>query len=376
MTIVYEELGAISRIKEILEREKPASILLVRGNASYETSGAKRLVEPQLSGYNVTFLSGFSMYPSLDDVQRAIDVIKEKEIDFIIAIGGGTVMDVAKSASILYNGQDLIENYVTGKQKLQGVNIKRILIPTNAGTGAEITPYSSIYIGKMKYSLAYSTMVPDYVILAPELTYNLTPRLTAEIGYDALAQAIEGFWSANATDESKKYSSESIPLILDNLNKAVNNPTPESRRAMLIGSHLAGKSIAIAKTTAAHAISHTIMTYFNIPHGHAVLLTLPYFFPINEDVTRENVHENLTLEYAKKTFNELLSLLRVRNGEEARDMLLKLADEIHLERKLSSFGVKEKDVEAVIDEGFNPKIGNNPVKVTKDMVGNILKNLI
>ncbi|MBU2633741.1 MAG: phosphonoacetaldehyde reductase [Nanoarchaeota archaeon] len=377
MTKVYQNQNAIRNISSILNSEKTNSILLVRGNESYQSCGAEEFIESQLEGYNITHLFGFHKSPSIEDISRAIGVIKENNIDFIIGVGGGTVMDVAKAASILHQEKGSLDEYITGKIKLKGDNIKRLLIPTTAGTGAEITPFSVVYIGKTKYSLVHENMVPDYVILAPELTYGLNPLITAQTGADALAQAIEGFWSVNATEESKEHSREAISLVLNNLNQAVNNPNPRNRKAMLIGSHLAGKSIAIAKTTAAHALSYPLTAYHNIPHGHAAMLTLPYFFPLNENATKDNIQESLTLDYVKNTFRDLLKILGVNNGEEARDKLLYLMDNIHLKRKLSELGIQEGDLQNIIDNGFNPgRVKNNPIQLTVDMEWNILKTIL
>ena len=123
---------------------------------------------------------------------------------------------------------------------------------------------------------------------------------------------------------------------------------------MLFGSYYAGKSIAIAKTTAAHALSYPFTAYHNIPHGHAVMLTLPYFFEINENATESNIQKSLTLEYVQDTFRELLGLLSIGSGIEARDKLVNLMDKIGLERKLSNLGIKEEDLQNIVDNGFNP----------------------
>lgn len=376
MTIIYKEQGSISKIKDILSIEKPNSILLITGNKSYESSGAKKNIEPQIQGYNVIHLNGFSMYPPKENVQEAIDIIKQNNIDFIIGVGGGTVMDISKASSILCNESGKLENYITGKQKPEGKNIKRLLIPTTAGTGAEITPYSSIYINTKKYSLSHPSMAPDYIILAPELTHSLNPEVTAQTGYDAFAQAIESFWSTKSTQESKEYSKKAMHLILNNLEGAVNNPNNKNRKNMLFGSYLAGKAIAMAGTTAPHVFSHSIMTNCNIPHGQAVSFTLPYFFQINENITNENIQEGLKLGYVKETFSELLSELGVKNGTEARDMLLNLAHKINLDRKLSSFRVKEKDLEKILRDINLTKLSNNPVKITREMSLDILREIL
>jgi len=222
-------------------------------------------------------------------------------------------------------------------------------------------------------------MSPEYVILAPELTLSLSKRITASTGCDALAQAIESFWSVNATRESKKYSEEAIRLSLENLLVVVNNPNLENRTNMLKASHLAGKAISIAKTTAAHSISYPFTAYHNIPHGHAVMLTLPYFFEINGEINELNIQnkEGFTLEYARKTFDELLKLLNVENGVEAKNKLINLMNNIGLECSLKKLGIERKDLQNIIDNGFNPqRVINNPVKITKEIVWKILKNIL
>src|SRR3989344_5173089 len=355
MTEVYDKIDAIMMVKSILEREKPSSILLVRGNDSYEECGARGFIEPQLNGYKVTSLSGFKKSPYIGDIKNTIDVILGKNIDFIIGVGGGTVMDISKAASVLHEERGSLEGYIKSELKLIGNNIRRLLIPTTAGTGAEITPFSAVYIDKTKYSLAYPSMSPEYVILAPELTLTLSKEVTASTGCDALAQAIEAFWSVNATEESKKYSEEAIRLALNNLSKAVNNPNLEERTAMLMASHLAGKAISIAKTTAAHSLSYPFTFYHDISHGHAVMLTLPYFFEINQYVDEQNVQkkEGFTVKYAKKTFDDLLKILDVKNAMDAKNKLISLMDEIGLERSLRKLGISEDGLQVIVNNGFN-----------------------
>jgi alcohol dehydrogenase len=375
MTFVLK--NSLAYISEILGDKKPNSILLVHGNNSYETSGAKDLIERQLGNNKFTSLSGFYKSPSIQDVENTIALIKEKQIDFIIGVGGGTVMDISKAASLLNKEQGKMEDYVTGKIKPQGMNITRVLIPTTSGTGAEITPFSVVYIGKTKYSIAHPSMSPEYAILDSKLTHTLSPKITAETGCDALSQAIEGFWSVNATEESKQYSREAIPIILKNLRQAVNHPTSESREGMLFGAHLAGKSISIAKTTAAHALSYPLTSYHDIPHGHAVFLTLPYFFPINEKAMKDNIQENISLDNVKEVYCELLNMLNVDNGESAKDMLLRLMEDIGLERRLSKLNIAEDDLQNIINNGFNPqRVKNNPVIITEEIEWKILREIL
>ena len=379
MTKVYSEKNSLYEIRNILSQERPNSILLIRGNDSYENSGAKSFIELQLDGYNFVNLSGFKKNSFSQDIERTIDVIKQENVDFIIGVGGGVVMDIAKASSLLHNEKENIEDFVNGKIKPKGNNIKRLLIPTTAGTGAEITPFSVIYIDKTKYSLAHPTMSPEYVILAPELTLTLGKYETASTGCDALSQAIESFWSVNATEESKEYSREAIHLALDNLSGAVNNPNLENRTAMLKSSHLAGKAISIAKTTAAHSLSYPFTFYHDISHGHAVMLTLPYFFEINQYIDEQNIQkkEGFTVEYAKKTFDDLLKILDVKNAMDAKNKLISLMDEIGLERSLRKLGISEDGLQVIVNNGFNPqRVVNNPAVITQETVWKILKKIL
>lgn len=358
MTIVYQDGESIQRIDEILRKEAPKSILIVTGANSYERSGAERLLESHLVAHRVTRLTLIRQLPTIDDLEKAITIIRSERIDLILAIGGGRVLDIAKAASLLHREVGPVDEYIKGASKAQGINISRLLIPTTAGSGAEITPFSVIYLDKTKYSLAHPSMTPEYVILAPELTESLSPKVTAETGCDALAQAIEGYWSVQATDESRDYSRQAMPMILKNLEKSVRSPTRETRRQMLLGAHLAGKSIAIARTTGAHALSYPLTAHYGIPHGHAVMLTLPYFFPINE----------------KAPIGEILKFLEVRSGKEARDKLLGIMDDVGLERQVHRLGVREEDLTKVLFEECNQeRLSNNPVPISKVSLQQIIQ---
>lgn len=378
MTKVYDKPNSIGEVSSILEAEKPSSILLVTGNASYDESPIREELEAQLDDYSFIRYKGLKKYPTTESVANIADIINKASVDFIIAIGGGTVIDNAKAASILSFEEGDVTPYVEGKEKPEGKNIPRLFIPTTAGTGAEITPFAVVYVDKTKYSLAHPSMAPEYVILDDRATLNLPPRITAATGCDALSQCIEAFWSVNATKESKEYSAEGIKLVLENLETAVNNPTPDARRNMLIASHLSGKAIAIAKTTAAHALSYPLTSYHGVAHGHAVMLTLPYFFEVNEKIDEDSLQdkEGFELDYARSTFSELLEVLGVRNGSDAQEKLTALVSNIGLETKLSALGITEGDFDNIIANGFNPqRVKNNPVFVTEEIERDILARI-
>ena len=269
---IFSGYDSYKKLNDILKDHSPQKILIVTDKNSYTISGAENLLSDIINQYKNINFNDFQTNPIIEDVKKGIDFFKSEYCDLIIAIGGGSVIDMAKSISILENNEDDFLNYVSDKEKLNSRRIATIAIPTTAGTGSESTHFSVVYKDKTKYSLAHDSILPDYAILYPIFTKTLPEYITACTGMDALCQGIESFWSVKSTDESREYSKIAIELSMLNLMNAVNNPDEKSRENMMMASNYAGRAINISQTTAAHAVSYPITSYFDIPHGHAVAL--------------------------------------------------------------------------------------------------------
>ena len=369
--------GAIAKLKEILSKHKPTNIFLVTGTASYEKCGAKDAIQPILSGYKVTHFYDFEVSPKLKDIEKGINIFKESNCDFVIAVGGGSVMDVAKAVRIFAANEGEPIDYVNNKKTIQNKGAPLAAIPTTSGSGAEATHFAVVYIDKTKYSPAHQFMLPDYAIVDYQFTMTLPKNQTACTGMDALCQGIESYWCVNSTDESKKYAKEAIKLAMQNLGEAVNNPSERSREAMAKAAHLAGKAVNISKTTASHAISYPITSYFNVPHGHAVALTIPQMLAYNSQVTQEDVIDKRGPDYVKNIINEIASLVGAKNAEEAGKKITNLMKDIGLGTKLSEVGIKtDEDIEIIIKNGFNPdRVKNNPRALTEKALREILERI-
>lgn len=345
-----------------------ANPLIVHGKSSFEKSGAAKHFP-----VGVRF-SEFQTNPHLEDIEQAIALFKEQQCDSVIGVGGGTAMDIAKSVALLAPLEGEAKSYITKELSASERTIPLTLVPTTAGTGSEATHFAVVYIDKTKYSLKHPSLIPDLSILDPSLHKSLPSFMTACTGMDALSQAIEGMWSIHATEESKAYSRESIPLIMNNLAAAVNENTDEARTAMAIASNLAGKSINKAFTTAAHAVSYPMTSYFGVPHGLACALTLPHFLVFNSEAVGE-LNEARGKEYVKGTLQEIIYLLGASNAAEARDKILTLMSACGLPITLSEAGVQ--DIEVVIANGFNPdRVKNNPVVLTKEGLRELLVKIV
>ena len=169
----------------------------------------------------------------------------------------------------------------------QGLLPPLVCIPTTAGTGSEATHFAVIYVDGKKKSIASQQLLPDVVILDPQLTDNMPAYVSACSGFDALCQAT--YWSRAATPLSQLYAALTIKVLIVELPQAVNSNSRLVRDKMQMAANWAGKAINISKTTAPHAMSYVITQEFGIPHGHAVALTLGKFFTLHEKYCNVNI---------------------------------------------------------------------------------------
>ena len=240
----------------------------------------------------------------------------------VISTGGGSTIDVGK--------------YIAFK-----LGIPHTAIPTTAGTGSEVTKFAVFTDNNRKITIEDEKLIPSNYILKPELLVSLPAIQTASGGMDALCQAIESYWSKNATDESRKYSVLAIDLVKENLVKSFLAPENlEYRQNMLMAANYSGRAINLTKTTVCHAISYPITMHYNIPHGLACSLSLAYFIKLNN--------------------------FPLMHSYELEDLMLKL--DINRQEIL-----QDVDKELVAKEAFqSERINFNPVQVAKQDVINSL----
>ncbi|HLD72121.1 MAG TPA: phosphonoacetaldehyde reductase [Candidatus Nanoarchaeia archaeon] len=356
----YFGIGSVERLEQILVQERPTKIFLVTGKKSYASSGAQAKLEPILSLYPSVQFSGFATNPNIEDIRRGVDLYQRERCDFVIAVGGGSVIDLAKAVNILAIQTDLPEKYILKEKDMESGGKTLVAIPTTSGSGSEATHFAVIYINAKKYSLTHQSLLPDYSILDPGLTTTLPKEITAVTGMDALGQAIEAYWSVNSTEESRRYSKEAISLILPNFKLAVNQPTIQARVAMMAAANLAGKAINIAQTTASHALSYSLTSNFGIPHGHAVALTLGQAFEYNSMITNEDCNDRRGVDYVKRMMADLILILGCRTATEAKNGIKELMSSIGLETDLFKLGVKEKDLSGIVSTVNLERLKNNP----------------
>lgn len=272
--------NAIGEFLTVLQSDAPKHVFVVRGKKSFDLCGAAAVIETIRRQFDseITEFYDFEENPKIEDLKRGQALLEQAAPDFVVGIGGGSVMDMAKLLrfSHSYDG-DIV--------KCAFRKVKQLLplaaFPTTAGTGAEATHFAVLYKNRIKYSVKHDDIRPDFAIVHPPFTYGNSRYLTACTGFDALAQSIEAYWSRQATPESDRYAEKAMQPLWENLPAVVNSPSSETRDVVAESSYWAGRAIDIAKTTAAHALSYPLTSYYGYPHGHAVALLFPYIAAYN-----------------------------------------------------------------------------------------------
>jgi alcohol dehydrogenase len=287
-----------------------------------------------------------------------------------VGLGGGSVLDTAKAIAVLVNHEGNVYD-LFGQDRVVHSGLPTILLPTTAGTGAEITPNALFYIPdhQAKEAIVSQKIIPNVVIIDPMLTITSPTGLTAATGMDALCHAIESYTGLNATPLSKPFSREAIRLIGTHLRAAtIHGGNLIAREGMALGSLNAAIAIANAGTNGVHALAYPLQGLMHIQHGIANSLLLPY-------VLEFNMLGNVEL------FAEIAGLLGVptcgmshrQAAEEGVNACRQLSIDIGIPQKLHILGIKEDDLEKLVDGAVHVTrlLKNNPRPIDREDIRRI-----
>ncbi len=358
--VSYTDKNSLKNISKILKQYNTKNILLFTGKTSYEH--IKKEIEKELKGFNFSIYNDITPNPKAEDIDFALN--KLKNYDFIIAVGGGSVIDFAKLFRFCF------DNKITTKEALNQNNaIKKtplMAIPTTAGTGAEATKFAVVYVKGKKHSFEHKYILPDFAIINGVLVKDNPKYLKACCAADALCQAIESYWSVNSTKESKYYAKCAMELCSEYIEKYINKSDEDAAHKMALAAFLSGKAINISKTTAAHALSYKITTDYKIPHGHAVALSIAGLMKVNEQA--ENINDVRGKEYLKNTISEIKSILKIKDIDNYFDSLFQ---KIGLEMNLQKLGIT--NIEDIVSSVNQERLKNNPVLLTNKDLNKLFK---
>lgn len=299
----------------------------------------------------------FTPNPLYEDVCKGVDLLQETCCDTILAVGGGSSLDVAKCIK-LYCKMDKDKLYL--EQEYKDTGIKLIAIPTTAGTGSESTRYAVIYYDGKKQSVTHDSIIPDVAILEPKVLKTLPLYQKKCTMMDALCQGIESWWSVNSTDESKLLSKEAVETIMQWWHEYIFENTDASAVAIMRAANLAGRAICITQTTAPHAFSYKITSLYKLPHGHAVAVGLPVIWEYmlgNVDKCIDSRGQ----EYLADIFNQISKTMGCTTPVEAVALFRQMMVEMELNNPVAVNWEEELEV---LSTSVNPvRLKNNPVYI-------------
>ena len=317
-----------------------------------------------------TYFVDFSSNPLYSDVCKAIELFKNCNCDSIIAIGGGSAIDVAKCVKLFCKMED---RTIYLQQEFADSKIPLIAIPTTAGTGSESTKYAVIYFKGMKESITHESILPNAVVLDPKLLQTLPQYQKKCTMLDALCQGIESWWSVNSTAESKGYSQMAISNIVENMENYLANPDDlHAAQQIMIASNYAGKSINITQTTGPHAMSYKITSIYNLPHGHSVAVCLPklWQYMCGNGI---NVTDPRGKAYLWSVFRDIAQcLIEKANPEDAILWFEELLGRLNIKPPCGT----PADIE-ILANSVNPvRLKNNPVAIDKEAFHMLYQQII
>jgi alcohol dehydrogenase len=285
LTRVVYGPGSILQLGKLARDYGASRVVLFTDSGILATGHIDRCLQSlQAAGVATTLFSGVQPNPSSDDVEQGVQVAREAQADFLIAVGGGSSIDCAKGVNFVLTGGGTIHDY-WGVGKARGPMLPLIVAPTTAGTGSEAQSYALISDAKTHVKMACGDQRASckVAILDPELTVSMPRSVTAATGIDALSHAIESHVTTRRNSVSQSFSrrafrllSQALPVVLD---EPANLP---ARGAALLGAHWAGAAIENSMLGATHALANPLTATYGITHGVAIGIMLPHVIRYNE----------------------------------------------------------------------------------------------
>ena len=263
---------------------------------------------------------------------------------------------MANVVDIKTNLAELIINY---SYPFKDKYTKLAVIPTTAGSGAEVTSNAVIYVDGIKHSFESELLIPDNFFLIPEFLITAPNKIKASAGFDAIAQALESLVSKKSNNQSVDYATKSLKISINSYISFLNDPNLKNAAEMSIASNLAGKAINISKTTAPHAASYPFTSLFNISHGHAVGLFFESFFKFNFN----NLNKSETSFDLKKRFELIFTLFNANDINDFNSKITLIKKKAKLIDNLDTLNIDIKKNSENIIKGINLlRLGNNPLE--------------
>lgn len=365
---------SIEAIKEDIRHFKAKTVFIISDRNLANAGLTTRLIDALEGSTNRTeIFDRTEPEPTVQSVGAATAAIQEvKNVDMLVSLGGGSVMDTAKCANIMAANGGSILDYEEGRENGRKIGnlLPHAAIPTTAGTGSEATVWAIFIDPKRKFKTGVQDprLIADQVILDPSATITMPPMVTAATGMDALTHAIESYVSEYANSFTDALALKSIELIASNLRTATKDGEDiEARSCMLLASYMAGIAFSNSSCGIVHTLAETLGGFYRISHGVANSLMLPRVMKFNLTANHEKFSQIASLmgEDIKKKASRAVASKSV-------DAVVKLRKELGLPTKMREVGVRKKDIPTLARMAFRwANASGNPRSATLNQLRTI-----
>lgn len=371
---VHFEVGGVKQIGSQIRVMRGSNVLIVTDKGVIG-AGLLNVIIASLEreGLTYTIFDEVEPNPSLETIQKGVGLLKAKGCGVIVGIGGGSPIDSAKAIAILTANPGPLTQY-EGPDKVLNPVLPIVAIPTTAGTGSEINGSTVITDKARKYKMSIRSayLIPQLALLDPSLLYSLPQKIIASTGMDALVHSIESYISLGSNPVTEGIAIESIQLISKNLKFFYDDPQNiEAASNMLLASSMACMSFSNARLGVIHGIAHVLGGRYNVSHGVACAVLLPYVmrYILNDSIDKFaniakalGVNGNMTkYELAKSSVNAVT----------------KLMEDLDMAKNLSELGIKKEDVTTIAENSLSSGMHlTTPRKIDLNGIKELIANAI
>ncbi|MGE7662647.1 iron-containing alcohol dehydrogenase [Peribacillus sp. NPDC097197] len=359
--------GSLKQLIPQVKRYDISSILIITDPVLIKIGVTNKITLPlEEAGYQVQLYTEVIPEPPLESGEKLVSYIKEHPFDLIIGLGGGSALDLAKLAAVLAVHEGSVADYLnlTGTRKITAKGIPKILIPTTAGTGSEVTNIAVLSLGNTKDVVTHDFLLADAAIVDPELTVSVPPHITAATGIDALTHAVEAYVSVNSSPTTEALSLHAVRLISKSLRTAVQDgQNQQARTDMSQGSYMAGLAFFNAGVAGVHALAYPLGGQFHLSHGDSNAVLLPYVMGYIRKSSTKKMADLLNAMGGSSVYlsEEEASL---RCVEEIK----RLVQDIGIPTTLGDFDIPKNAIDKLVEDGEKQKrlLARSPLPLGKE----------
>lgn len=373
--VTYAGEGSIEKLRDIIRSEDAKSILVFtdKGIRSFGLSARVEAICAEEGTLKI--VDDLTAEPAVSDIERVMREVEADRPDLIVGLGGGSVMDAAKLASILI-GADYTLRDLFADATLAQKQVKSVMVPTTCGTGSEATCNAIVAIPEeeSKKGIVNNCMISDYVILDVQMIAKLPPKIIAATGVDALAHCVECYTSKKATMLSDTYAKEGARKIFHNIRRAFSSADDlTAKQEMLLGAYYGGVAITGSGTTAVHALSYPLGGKYHIAHGVSNAILFAHVMEFNKDACADRLAE-----LSDAVFPELAG----KSTEEKADRIIAeiaaIVRDTEIPTSLEEFGVRSEDIDFLVTAGSQQTrlLVNNCKELSLDDIRYIYKKVL